>query len=113
MLGNKISNCIRENYKSHLYLKSLSLKTDFSRYSRFFKEWHPRYFDINRRTQFQRDKRDYKKLRFNTQDPLHFDYNLTQINGGIPRVIYIYFKINKVIGSYKSNNKSRYILFYI
>ena len=89
MIRNKLTNCIfglKDNYKTHFYLKSLSLKTDFSRYSKYFKEWHPRYFDINRRTQYQKDHRDYRKLVFNTQDPLYFDYHLEKVNGGMPRV---------------------------
>jgi hypothetical protein len=74
------------NYKSSFYQKSLVVKTDFSLYRKQFKLWHPRYFDVDRRTEYQHKIRDYKKLTFNTQDPLHFDYNMKHINGGFERV---------------------------
>ena len=77
-------------YKKGFYQKSLVLRTDFSRYKREFKLWHPRYFDINRRTQYQKEKRDYRQLVFNSQDPLHFDDNMEFINGGFQRVIHIF-----------------------
>lgn len=89
MIKSKIFQNVKTNYKSHLYLKSLSLKTDFSNYSKHFKIWHPQYFDVVRRTQYNKENRDFRKLTFNTQDPLHFDYHLEKVNGGIPRVIKI------------------------
>ena len=81
----------RNNYKSSFYQKSLVVKTDFSNYQKHFKLWHPRYFDVDRRTEYQHKIRDYKKLTFNTQDPLHFDYNMKHINGGFERVSCIKF----------------------
>ena len=86
MIKNKIFESVKTAYKSHIYLKSLSLKTDFSRYTKHFKNWHPQYYDVVRRTQYNKEKRDFKDLTFNTQDPLHFDYDKESINGGIPRV---------------------------
>ena len=89
MIGSKFSsNLIKtcNNYKSQFYQKSLILKTDFSLYKKEFKLWHPRYFDIPRRTEYQKKVRDYKKLTFNTQDPLHFDYDMSDVNGGFERV---------------------------
>ncbi len=80
----KLSQC--KNYKNAFYQKSLLVKTDFSMYKREFKMWHPRYFDVARRTEYEEKVRDFKKLRFNTQDPLHFDYNLADITGGFKRV---------------------------
>ena len=62
---------IFSRYKNTFYQKSLSLKTDFSLYKKEYKIWHPRYFDVHRRTQYQKEKRDYKTLIFNTQDQLH------------------------------------------
>lgn len=91
MIKNKIFECVKSSYKSHIYLKSLSLKTDFSKYTKHFKLWHPQYFDVVRRTQFNKENRDFRNLTFNTQDPLHFDYEKESINGGIPRVFYKYF----------------------
>jgi len=88
MINNKILECVKTGYKSHFYLKSLSLKTDFSKYTKHFKLWHPQYYDVVKRTQYNKEKRDFRKLTFNTQDPLHFDYNKESINGGIPRVIF-------------------------
>jgi hypothetical protein len=85
MLG-KITTNIKIAYKSHFYLKSTSLKTDFSLYKKAFKLWHPRYFDIDRRTEYESKHRDFKKLKFKTQDPLHYDNHTPEINGGFPRV---------------------------
>ncbi len=68
-------------YKSSFYQKSLPLKTDFSKYNKYFKLWHPRYFDVDRRTEYQKNVRDHKVLRFHSQDPLHFDYNMSHISG--------------------------------
>ncbi len=86
MIKNKIFENVKIGYKSHLYLKSLSLKTDFSKYTKHFKYWHPQFFDVVRKTQYNKEKRDNRNLSFYTQDPLHFDYNKENINGGIPRV---------------------------
>jgi len=86
MIKNKIFEGVKISYKTHIYLKSLSLKTDFSKYTKHFKLWHPQYFDVVRRTQYNKEKRDYRHLTFNSQDPLHFDYDKEMINGGIPRV---------------------------
>ena len=83
---NKITLNLCKNYKNAFYQKSLIVKTDFSMYKREFKNWHPRYFDVARRTEYEEKVRDFKKLRFNTQDPLHFDYKMTDITGGFKRV---------------------------
>lgn len=88
MLGT-ISNSLKSTYKKHFYLKSLNLKTDFSLYKRQFKLWHPRYFDVPRHSEYQHNKRDYKRIQYNLQDPLHFDYHISSINGGFDRVIFI------------------------
>ncbi len=85
---NKIANKTTINYKTGFYVKSLVLRTDFSLYKREFKLWHPRYFDIARRTEYEKTKRDFKKLKFNTQDPLFFDYNLQKITGTFKMVLY-------------------------
>lgn len=77
-----------KNYKSCFYQKSLVLRTDYGHYNRYFKLWHPRYYDVNRRTEYQKNKRDYKKLQFNSMDPLHFDYEFSKWNGGFERVKY-------------------------
>ena len=90
MIKNKVFESVKSIYKSHIYLKSLSLKTDFSKYTKHFKLWHPQYYDVVRRTQFNKENRDFRNLTFNTQDPLHFDYEKENINGGIPRVSYNY-----------------------
>ncbi len=87
---NKITLNLSKNYKTAFYQKSLVVRTDFSMYRREFKLWHPRYFDIARRTEYEHKKRDFKKLRFNTQDPLHFDYHMSDITGGFQRVIIDY-----------------------
>ena len=87
--ANKAIPTIFKSYKTSFYQKSLVLKTDFSLYRKQFKLWHPRYFDIPRRTEYQQKIRDYKKLTFNTQDPLHFDYNMSHANGGFERVKFI------------------------
>jgi hypothetical protein len=83
MLGT-ISNCLK--YKKHFYLKSLNLKTDFSLYRKAFKNWHPQYFDVPRHTEYQEKKRDYRRITFNLQDPLYFDYQISNLNGGFERV---------------------------
>jgi hypothetical protein len=83
---NKITHNLSKNYKNAFYQKSLVIKTDFSLYKRQFKLWHPRYFDVARRTEYEEKVRDFKKLRLNTQDPLHFDYNMSDITGGFERV---------------------------
>ncbi len=86
MFSSKTKILAKTLYKSSFYQKSLPLKTDFSLYKKAFKLWHPRYFDVVRTTEYQFKKRDYKKLRFNTQDPLHFDYNMEHLNGGFKLV---------------------------
>jgi len=48
---------------------------------------HPRYFDIFRDSQYSQVKRDHKRLKFRTQDPLWFDHESKRINGGINRVL--------------------------
>lgn len=75
------------HYKNGFYLRSLSIKTDFSNYRKHYKEWHPRYFDVVRRTEFQKNTKDYKTLTFNTQDPLFFDNKFDNVNGGFAMVI--------------------------
>ena len=86
MISIKIKAISEKISKSCFYQKSLSLKTDFSMHRKQFKLWHPNYFDVNRRTEYQKKKRDYKHLTFNTQDPLHFDYNMKHISGGFDLV---------------------------
>jgi len=93
---NKLTQNLSKTYKSSFYQKSLTLKTDFAMYKREFKIWHPRYFDIARRTEYEHKVRDFKKLRFNTQDPLHFDYQTSEMTGGFKKVK-ILFKIIKKI----------------
>lgn len=83
---NKLTQNLSKSYKTSFYQKSLVLKTDFSMYKREFKLWHPRYFDVARRTEYEEKKRDFKKLRFNSQDPLHFDYQTSHITGGFKKV---------------------------
>jgi hypothetical protein len=73
-------------YKKAFYLKSLVLRTDFGNYNRHYKLWHGKYFDVDRRTEYEKRHRDYKKLNFRTQDPLNFDYHMSEINGGFERV---------------------------
>jgi hypothetical protein len=68
-------------YKSAFYQKSLVLRTDFSAYKRNYMLYHPRYFDITRRTEYQFKKRDYHQLQFNTQDQLFFDDYFKDIHG--------------------------------
>ena len=82
---NKLS--IFSRYKSSFYQRSLSLKTDFSMYKKQYKLWHPEYFDVNRRTEYQKKHRDYNNLVFNTQDQLYFDYSRSEINGGFERLL--------------------------
>lgn len=84
---NKITTNVYHQLKSNFYLKSLSIKCDFSLYNSQFKMWHPEYFDVVRRTEYQKRKRDTRKLRFNTQDPLHFDYNMEPVTGGFERLL--------------------------
>ena len=86
---NKIGFNLPNPFKTGFYIKSTVYRTDFSKYKKEFKLWHPRYFDVRRRTEYQEKVRDYKHLVFNTQDPLHFDHKLSHINGGIPRVLHI------------------------
>ncbi len=81
MIAGKSSLNVLKTYKNSFYQKSLVLRTDFSNYRKHFKLWHARYFDIARRTEYENKVRDYRKLRFNTGDPLHFDYEMKNISG--------------------------------
>lgn len=109
------SSILTTAYKNSFYQKSLPIKTDFSLYRREFKLWHPRYFDVARWSEYQKKKRDYKKLRFNTQDPLHFDYNMKNVNGGFElvriHILHIYPLI--VIGKCKKRQNPRDYLLYL
>jgi hypothetical protein len=110
MLKNT-SKSVLNTYKSAFYQKSLVLRTDFSLYKKEYMLYHPRYFDISRRTEYQFKKRDYKKLTFNTQDQLHFDYNMKDINGGFER---LYHYLKKDMGKYPySVHRVGYIMYHM
>jgi hypothetical protein len=85
MLKGSTCKPIFQRYKSGFYQKSLVLRTDFSNYKRHYMLYHPRYFDITRRTEYQFKVRDYHRLEFNTQDQLFFDYSMKDVNGGFER----------------------------
>jgi hypothetical protein len=98
MLKNTTKSVL-QTYKSAFYQKSLVLRTDFSNYNKYYKEYHPRYFDVIRRTEYQFKKRDYHNLQFNTQDQLFFDYNMKEIDGGFERM-YQHLKLSSGKASY-------------
>jgi hypothetical protein len=61
--------------KNKFYLKSIQIKTDYSRFTKYHRLYHPTYWDVERnRTQYQRDITDYKQLQFKTSDVLYYDH---------------------------------------
>lgn len=86
MIVVKTSKGLFKSYKNSFYQKSLVIRTDFSNYRKHFKLWHARYFDVERRTEYQNNVRDYRKLEYNTSDPLYFDYKHTHLEGTFPQV---------------------------
>ena len=65
--------------KNKFYLKSIQIKTDYSRFTKYHRLYHPTYWDVERnRTQYQREITDYKQLEFKTSDVLYYDHEFPE-----------------------------------
>lgn len=87
---NKTFEASFKNVKSFFYLKSMQIKGGFHRYNEHYRLYHPSFWDVDRtKTKYLREYRDYrtKSLPVQSLDPLHFDHQLEQVDGGLPLMI--------------------------
>ena len=65
---NTFSYLVNTYKSSGFYIKSLQIKTDYSRYKKHFRHFHPKHFDVDRtHSKYVREIRDYKDLSFFTK----------------------------------------------
>lgn len=81
---NTFSDLLKHYKINSFYIKSLQIKTDYSRYKTYFRNFHPRHYDVDRsHSKYVRENRDYKDLSYFTKDPLHFDHHLPELLGSL------------------------------
>lgn len=94
--------------KQKFYLKSTQIKFDFSKFKKFHREFHPKYYDVEReRTSLQRDYKDNKKLEFKTSNPLYYNNEFSVFGVGFKEMLDEFRKYN-VIGPYSKFQFSPY-----
>ena len=94
--------------KSFFYLKSLQIKTDYTQYRTYFRNFHPKFFDVDRSlNKYIREVRDFKNLPIRTADPLYYDHDLEEVTGGMPELIKLLKKTN-ALGNMSSSVISPY-----
>ncbi len=102
-------DCLKKQ-KNYFYLKNLQIRTDYTHYKTHFRNYHPKYFDVNRNlNKHIREVRDFKNLPMNTYDALYFDHESEPINGGLVGLIKTLKKSN-ALGNTSSALISPYIV---
>lgn len=76
------------NIKTGIYIKSLQIKTDYTQYKTEFRNFHPKFYDVDRTlNKYIREVRDFKNLPIRIFDPLYFDHEFEPMDGGLQGLI--------------------------